>query len=130
MEHTASKTHITGLITVGVPVADQERALDFYVSTLGFKTRRDVPFGPMRWIEVGPHSAAVSIALVTTPTASRVGVDTGIRLASTDADADHAALLAAGVDADPEVIRMGGSVPPMFTFRDADGNQLVVVQQP
>jgi catechol 2,3-dioxygenase-like lactoylglutathione lyase family enzyme len=130
MEDTASKTHITGLITVGVPVADQERALDFYVNTLGFERRRDAPFGPMRWIEVAPQSAAVSIALVATPTGSGLGVDTGIRLASTDADADHAALLAAGVDADPEVIRMGDSIPPMFTFRDPDGNQLVVVEQP
>ena len=130
MEDTASKTHITGLITVGVPVADQERALDFYVKTLGLERRRDATFGPMRWIEVAPQSAAVSIALVATPTGSGLGVDTGIRLASTDADADHAALLAAGVDADPEVIRMGDSMPPMFTFRDPDGNQLVVVEQP
>src|SRR5258707_14788172 len=104
MDHTASKTHITGLITVGVPVADQERALDFYVKMLGFETRRDAPFGPMRWIEVAPQSATVSIALVATSTGSGLGLDTGIRLASTDADADHAALLAAGVDADPEVI--------------------------
>jgi predicted enzyme related to lactoylglutathione lyase len=130
MEHTTNKTHITGLVTVGVPVADQERALNFYVTTLGFETRRDVPFGPMRWIEVAAHNATVSIALVATPPGSPLGVDTGIRLASTDADADHAALLAAGVDADREVVRMGDSVPPMFTFRDPDGNRLVVVEQP
>ena len=45
-----------------------------------------------------------------------------VSLATTDAEADHAALLAAGVDADAEVIRMGEYVPPMFTFRDPDGN--------
>ena len=40
------------------------------------------------------------------------------------------ALLAAGVDADSEIVRMGDFVPPMFTFRDPDGNRLVVVEQP
>lgn len=36
--------------------------------------------------------------------------------ATTDAEADHARLRARGVDADAELIRMGESVPPMFTF--------------
>jgi len=55
------------------------------------------------------------------------GVDTGIRLTTGDAQVDHDDLLARGVDADPEVMRMGGA-PPMFTFRDADGNRLVIVE--
>jgi len=46
-----------------------------------------------------------------------------------DAGADHAELTARGVDADAEVMRMGGPVPPMFSFRDPDGNRLVVVEQ-
>jgi hypothetical protein len=54
-------------------------------------------------------------------------VDTGIRFSTADAAADHAHLRAAGVDVDPEVLRYPG-VPPMFTFRDADGNTLVVVE--
>jgi hypothetical protein len=44
-----------------------------------------------------------------------------------DADFDHAALGTRGVDVDPEVLRWPG-VPPMFVFRDPDGNRLVVVQ--
>jgi hypothetical protein len=32
------------------------------------------------------------------------------------------------VDADPEVMRMGDPVPPMFFFRDQDGNTLFIVQ--
>ena len=31
--------------TVGVPVTDQDRAIRFYVDTLGFETRLDVPIG-------------------------------------------------------------------------------------
>ena len=50
-------------------------------------------------------------------------------LATADADADHAALRAAGVDADEAVLRMGGYVPPMFTFRDPDGNRFRMVER-
>ncbi len=59
------KTTITGVLTVGVPVVDQDRALAFYVDTLGFETRRDAAVGPgMRWIEVAPPGAAITVALV------------------------------------------------------------------
>jgi lactoylglutathione lyase len=46
-------TRITGVYTVGVPVTDQDRALEFYVDTLGLEKRLDTPveqFGG-RWIE-------------------------------------------------------------------------------
>jgi catechol 2,3-dioxygenase-like lactoylglutathione lyase family enzyme len=32
---------ITGVYTVGVPVSDQDRAIDFYEGTLGFAKRLD-----------------------------------------------------------------------------------------
>jgi hypothetical protein len=48
---------------------------------------------------------------------------------SEDIDADHASLLAQGVDVDEAVMRMGDPVPPMFFFRDQDGNQLMAVQR-
>ena len=103
--------------------------MTFYTSKLGFEKRMDVPCGEGRWIEVAPPGAAATIALVTPRAgAARPGVDTGIRLTTSDADADHAALLARGVDADPEVLRWPG-VPPMFAFRDQDANRLVIVEQ-
>jgi lactoylglutathione lyase len=50
--------------TVGVPVADQDRAIRFYVDTLGFETRLDVPIGHgKRWIVVTPPQGTASIAL-------------------------------------------------------------------
>jgi catechol 2,3-dioxygenase-like lactoylglutathione lyase family enzyme len=117
-------THINGITTVAIPVADQERALEFYVGTLGFEKRRDGTFGGgTRWLEVAPPGAATSVALV----AGQGGVDTGIRFTTTDAGADHESLRAAGVDVDAEVLRWQG-VPPMFTFRDPDGNRLVLVE--
>jgi catechol 2,3-dioxygenase-like lactoylglutathione lyase family enzyme len=51
-------------------------------------------------------------------------VETGIRLTTADADA---ALRAQGVDAD-DVLRWPG-VPPMFAFRDQDGNGLEIVEE-
>jgi predicted enzyme related to lactoylglutathione lyase len=117
----------TGIGNVTVPASDQERSLDFYVGTLGFTKTRDEPFGPgLRWIEVATGGAPTTIALAP-PGEVKPGVDTGIRLLTADADAAHAGLVEAGADVDAEVMRWPG-VPPMFSFRDPDGNTLYVVQ--
>ncbi|HTS14776.1 MAG TPA: hypothetical protein VMH24_03855, partial [Candidatus Sulfotelmatobacter sp.] len=57
------------------------------------------------------------------------GVDTGIRLGTRDAGADHPALRERSVDVDAELFRVGPGVPPMFSFRDPDGNTLYVVEE-
>ncbi len=115
---------------VCVTVADTDRALDFYVGTLGFEKVVDEPMGPgMRWVEVKPHGHETNIAIAPPPEGkSAGGAETGIVLDTTDVDADHATLKAAGVDVDDEVSRYGGPVPPMFWVRDPDGNSLIVVQ--
>ncbi len=129
MSNRSNPTNITDIHTIGVPVSDQSRSLHFYVGKLGFEKRLDAPFGVGRWLEVAPPGAMTSIALVAAAEGEPVGVDTGIRLSTGDVDSDHAALRADGVDTDPEVMRMGDFVPPMFTFRDPDGNRLVIVEQ-
>ena len=124
-------TRITSVRTVAIPVSDQERAVDFYLGALGFEKRLDAAFGPgLRWVEVAPPGSSTSLALVLPGEGHRVGVDTGVRLSTSDADEDHAHLRARGVDTDPQVVRMAGGVPPMFSFRDPDGNTLYVVQEP
>jgi catechol 2,3-dioxygenase-like lactoylglutathione lyase family enzyme len=123
-----TKTRITQLRTVGVPVTDQDRALDFYAGTLGLEKRLDAPFGDgRRWIEVAPPGPGTTIALVAPSEKQPTGHDTGIRLVTADAAAKHADLLARGVDTDPEVLRWPG-VPAMFAFRDPDGNTLEIVE--
>lgn len=118
---------VKGIRTVAVPVSDHDRALDFYVGKLGFEKRLDAPFGQgQRWVEVAPAGSAVTIALAPPGGDSQPGRDTGIRLSTKDAVADHARLQAAGVAVD-EVLRFPG-VPPMFAFRDGDGNQIYVVE--
>jgi predicted enzyme related to lactoylglutathione lyase len=121
-----SAMRITRVGTVILPVSDQERALEFFRDVLGFETRVDGEFGDGRWLEVAPPGAATSIALQ--PGEPGVG-DTEVSFATDDADADHAALREAGVDVDAEVMRMGDYVPPMFTFRDPDGNRFRVVER-
>ena len=121
-------TRISDVRTVGVPVSDQERALEFYGGVLGFETRMDSPFPGGRWIEVAAPGATTTIALAAVQGGTPTGVDTGIRFSTADAAADHATLTAAGVRMDGEVLRFPG-VPPMFSFRDPDGNTLYVVEQ-
>src|SRR5690349_11771326 len=118
---------INGVATVSVPVTDHDRALEFYVGTLGMEVRRDASFGKgQRWVEVAPAGATTTVALAP-PGEVKPGVDSGIRLTTTDAAADHADLQAAGVQVDPEVLNFPG-VPPMFGFHDPDGNRLYIVQ--
>lgn len=125
-EQTAAP--ITGVRTVGIPVTNQDRALEFYAGTLGLEKRIDVPMGNGgRWIEVAPSGAATTIALVAESPGQPTGHDTGIRLTTADAEAEHARMLAGGVDADPEILRWPG-VPAMFAFRDPDGNALEIVE--
>jgi catechol 2,3-dioxygenase-like lactoylglutathione lyase family enzyme len=123
-----STPEITGVMTIGVPVTDQDRALSFYVETLGLEPRRDAPlpqFGG-RWIEVAPAGASVTIALLPAREDVPAGIQTGIRLASPDAAAAHAALQARGVEVG-ELLRWP-AVPPMFSVHDEDGNGLEIVE--
>jgi predicted enzyme related to lactoylglutathione lyase len=121
-------THITEVGTVGVPTSDHDRAIAFFAK-LGFEVRMDAEFAPgMRWVEVAPPGAGTTIALAPLPDGGSAGVDTGIRLTTKDADADHAALKADGVDVDPDVMHWP-NVPPMFSFRDPDGNILYLVER-
>ena len=129
MTGTPTTTRISDVRTIGVPVSDQQRALDFYGGVLGFETRMDSPFPGGRWIEVAAPGAQTTIALAAAPEGTAIGVDTGIRFSTADAATDHTTLTAAGVDVDPDVLRFPG-VPPMFSFRDPDGNTLYVVEQP
>ena len=130
MSTMTSKLNISKVGRVCVSVADTDRALDFYVGTLGFEKVVDEPMGPdMRWVEVSVSGAETTIALAPPPPDKPAGgSDTGICLDTSDVDAAHAALKAAGADVDDEVSRYGGPVPPMFWLRDPDGNSLIVVE--
>ena len=121
---------IDAINLVIIPSADQDRAIAFYTETLGFEKRTDIPFGDSyRWVEVFPPGGTAGIALAPPREGDPTAVQTGISLTTDDIDATHAHLRGEGVDADAEILRMGDPVPPMFWFRDPDGNTLLVVEQ-
>ena len=94
MADTQSATRIRQVATVFVPVADQGRALEFYLGELGFEKRTDFPYGKdSRWVEVAPPGSANAIALVPSSEGASAGGDEAHCAFSTeDIEADHAAL--------------------------------------
>jgi lactoylglutathione lyase len=121
---TAPAQVITGIRTVSVPVTDQDRALRFYVHTLGFTVLRDAPIPTGRWIELAPGNGDVAVTLEHATDVTRGPIM--IRFTTDDAAATHSALTAAGVDTD-EILTWPG-VPPMFAFRDPDGNAFSITE--
>jgi catechol 2,3-dioxygenase-like lactoylglutathione lyase family enzyme len=142
MADAATGTHIMQASTVIVPVDDQDRAIEFYVETLGFEQRADFRYADgERWIEVAPRGAATTITLAQAREGRPAGVETGLAFDSGDVEADHAALRARGVDVDEAILRTGdpvvswsgvtlAGIPSMFRVRDPDGNSLLIVQRP
>jgi catechol 2,3-dioxygenase-like lactoylglutathione lyase family enzyme len=124
---------------VTIPTTDQARSRAFYESR-GFEVRADFPWAEgYRWVEVYPPGTSTGLSLVPAGP-DPVGVRTGIVLNTHDIDAAHAGMIELGVSVDP-IARVGspakariGAVetaepqPPMFWFRDPDGNELLLVQ--
>src|ERR1700737_1485802 len=103
---------ITKVGRVMVPVSDQDEAISFYTTTLGFSVVADVPFGDNdRWVEVAPPGGGAAIALTPPQGDYQPGRMTGIALESADPAADHAELQGKGVDVDAELMGGEGGVP-------------------
>ena len=127
---TITASRISQINLVMIPSPDQDRSIDFYVNKLGFEKRTDVPFGDKyRWVEVYPPKGTTGIALAPPRENDPVGIETGISLTTDDIEVTHTELKSARVDVDAEISRMGDPVPPMFWFRDPDGNTLMVVEE-
>ena len=118
-------TMTTRVLSVSVPVADQDAALAFYTEVLGFELRTDVEVWPgARMVEVVPPGSDVSLVLL--PPDSQIPV--AIRMGTSDAEQAHRSVREAGVTLhNDELVRMDG-VPPMFFFADPDGNGLVYLE--
>lgn len=126
---TSNLSSITGIRTVAVPVTDIDQAVAFWTGALGFEVQMDSTFGEgRRWVEVAARDAATGATTIglTSGGGLPTGVNTGIRLTTDDAAAAWTVLAELGVDVD-DLLALPGT-PPMFTFRDGDGNELVVVE--
>jgi catechol 2,3-dioxygenase-like lactoylglutathione lyase family enzyme len=50
---------------VSVPVADQDRAKEFYIDTLGLELKDEAVMPGVRWVMVGPKNGGTGLALTT-----------------------------------------------------------------
>ena len=116
---------MTRVLSVSVPVTDQDAALTFYTEVLGCEPRTDVEVWPgARMVEVVPSGSSVSLVLL--PPDSQIPV--AIRLGTSDAQQAHDRVREAGVVLhNEELVRLEG-VPAMFSFTDPDGNGLVYLE--
>jgi len=111
---------------MSIPVADQDRALNFYVNTLGFTLQTDQPMGPgQRWIEVRPPKGDAGLALFTPPGhENRIGAFTGVSMECDDVQRTYEELIVKGVEfAKPPKTESWGVAAIM---KDSEGNQIVL----
>jgi catechol 2,3-dioxygenase-like lactoylglutathione lyase family enzyme len=121
---------------ISVLVQDQERALDFYTTVLGFQKMADIPMGPYRWLTVTSPDGIAGVELVLEPMnfpPARVYqealYEAGIpatALITRDITADTARLKAVGVVFRGEPKRMGPITA--VVFEDGCGNLINLVE--
>jgi catechol 2,3-dioxygenase-like lactoylglutathione lyase family enzyme len=120
-------TKTTRVLSVSVPVADQDAALRFYTEVLGCAVRVDAEIWPgARLVEVVPPGSDVGLVLL--PPDSPIPV--AVRLGTSDAEEAYARIDAAGVTLHNDAVLHLDGAPPMFAFADPEGNELVYLQDP
>lgn len=111
---------------VGIPVRDQDRALEFYTSKLGFRVITDQPFNDkQRWIELGIGRTGTGVVLFTPDGhEDRIGTFSSISFVADDVEATCKELKARGVTfiQEPEKADWGTAA----IIADPDGNQFVL----
>ena len=129
---------LTRVGTITVHVRDQEKALSFYTTKLGFEERMDQPMGPgQRWIEVAPPGAQTRVLLYKPskemPGAdsyedamAKIGKNTGMVLETDDIVSTFAKLKSNGV----KIVDEPKKQPYGWwgVFSDQDGNTYGVHQ--
>jgi catechol 2,3-dioxygenase-like lactoylglutathione lyase family enzyme len=113
---------IKSMKLVSVPVSDQQRALDFFTTKLGFRVVTDQPFDDkQRWIELGVGRNGTSLALFTPPEhKDRIGTFTGISFVADDVKATCRELKAKGVAIVQEPVEADWGTFALIA--DPDGN--------
>ncbi|MFJ3902175.1 VOC family protein [Streptomyces sp. NPDC090025] len=133
------------LEVVPVPVADLDRAKEFYGEKLGFTVDLDQEVAPgVRIIQITPPGSRCSLsflqgmpALPGTTELAPGGLQ-GLQFCVTDIEAARAQLLAAGIEASPVqhvgaqgwAEGKGETWNSFLTFRDPDGNGWFVQEAP
>jgi catechol 2,3-dioxygenase-like lactoylglutathione lyase family enzyme len=129
-----------GVQVVGLYVRDQDEALTFYVSKLGFRVHTDVRNGPYRWLTVQhPEQPSFQLGLfmpgppvhdAATAEAAQALVAKGamppLVMAVDDCRGEYERLSALGVEFTQEPIERYGNVDA--GFRDPSGNGWKMIQ--
>jgi len=117
---------IKGIKFVGVPVRDQDRALEFYTKKLGFSITTDQPFNDkQRWIELKIPGADTGVVLFTPEGhEDRIGSFQSISFWTANVQRTYDDLSARGVEflGPPTTADWGSSA----IFKDPDGNKFVL----
>jgi predicted enzyme related to lactoylglutathione lyase len=111
---------------ISIPVADQNRALDFYTEKLGFTIITDQPFDEkQRWIELRVPKAETRVVLFTAEgEEKRIGTMMNLSFACEDIAQTYEQLKARGVEFEgPPEKQPWGSYA---MFKDSEGNRFVV----
>ena len=111
---------------VSIPVADQNRALDFYTEKLGFTIITDQPFDEkQRWIELRVPKAETRVVLFTPPgDESRVGSFMNMSYVCDDIDKTYEELKSRGLEfMGPPKKECWGT---FAIFKDSEGNSFEV----
>ena len=111
---------------VSVPVADQDRALDFYTEKLGFTIITDQPFDDkQRWIELRVPKAETRVVLFTTDEdKGRIGTFMNMSYTCDDLQKTYEELKKRGVEFEnpPKKEHWGN----FAIFKDSEGNRFVL----
>jgi predicted enzyme related to lactoylglutathione lyase len=115
---------ITQIKFASIAVKDQDRALEFYTTRLGFKVLTDQPMGEgMRWIELKIGRAESKLVLFSPP-GVKPGGFSNVVFQSDDVAKTYEELVARGVEftQKPKSEPWGTSA----MFRDSEGNVLLI----
>jgi catechol 2,3-dioxygenase-like lactoylglutathione lyase family enzyme len=113
---------------VTVPVADVERAMEFYVEQVGFRVVQDTPVSDgLRFVELRPLGSCCSIAIGVGLTEKAPGSIDGLQMVVHDIEAAWGHLSDRGVDVTPVTDYPWGR---FVFFKDPDGNGWSVIEPP
>ena len=111
---------------VSIPVADQNRALDFYTDKLGFTIITDQPFDEkQRWIELRIPKAETRVVLFTAEgDEKRIGSFMNMSYTCDDIDKTYEELKKRGVEFEGPAQKQPWGTYAMF--KDSEGNRFVL----